>query len=97
MANVRSANTYYIDGTATELAVKNLRVTHVTITPTSANAVLVLKDVTTGTIKVELRAPTSGKSEVFDYFFNPIVFANGIDPDTVTNCVATCHLQETRG
>lgn len=97
MANVRSANTYYIDGTSTNLAVNNIRVTHITVTPTSANAILVLKDITTGSTKVELRLATSGTSQVFEYFVNPIVFPNGIDPTTVTNCVATCHLQETRG
>ena len=89
MANVRSGNTFYIDGTATTLAIKNVIVTHVLVTATSANAVLVLKDVTTANTKMDLRVATSGASQVFDFADNPIVFANGINPTTVTNCVAT--------
>lgn len=96
MANVRNSNTYYVD-TTTTLAVKGLRVSHVTVTATGANAVLVLKDVTTGNAKADLRVAASGASQVFNYSENPIFFPNGIDPATVTNCVATLNLLEVRG
>lgn len=97
MANARSGNTYYIDGTSTTLSEKNLRVTHVTITATSASAVLLLKDVSTDNIKADLRVATAGDSVTFDFSLNPIVFANGINPATVTNCVASLQLIGTKG
>lgn len=97
MANVRNSNTYLIDGTATTLAVSNILVTHITVTATSANAVLVLQDVTTNAKKIELRVATSGSTQVFDFADNPIVFPNGVNPATVTNCVATAHIRESRG
>lgn len=89
MANIRNANTYYIDGTASNLALKSVKVTHVIISASSATAILVLKDVTSGNIKFDGRVATSGESRTFDLSDNPIVFPNGIDPTTVTNCVAT--------
>lgn len=98
MANVRSANTFYVDTqyavAADELAIKNLRVLYVTVTPTAANGRIVLTD--SGTNKVDLRAETSGKSVVFDYSRNPMVFATSIRPGTLTNAVATVHFEESR-
>lgn len=93
MANVRNANTYYIDTNATTLTEKNIRVTHVTVTASGGAGRLVLSDISTAAPKVDLRVETDGHTEVFDFSDNPIVFPNGINPGTVTNCVATCHLQ----
>lgn len=96
MANIRNSNTFYIDGTAQTLDVKNIKVTHISLTATGANAVLVLKDVSTGNLKIDLRVATSGVTTVFPFETNPLVFPNGINPSTVTNAVATLMLQETR-
>lgn len=96
MANVRNANTYHIDGTASTLAVLNIKVSHVIVTATAASAILQLQDVTTGNIKGNFRVATSGETRVFEFADNPIVFPNGINPATVTNCVATLIIQESR-
>jgi hypothetical protein len=101
MANVRSANTFYIDTQystgSDELAIKNIRVLQITITATSANAVLLLADSTTGTKKLDLRVATSGASQIFDFSDSPVVFPNGIKPTTLTNAVATVVIEESRG
>lgn len=97
MANVRNSNTWYIDTAASSLAIANLKVSYVIVTATAAAAILNLQDVTTTANKANLRVATSGDSVVFDFSLKPLVFPNGILPSTVTNCVATCVLEETRG
>lgn len=97
MANVRSANTYHVDGTASTLDIKGIKVTHILVAVSTANAVLVLSDVTTGNKKLEIRLATDESTEFYDFSDNPIVFPNGINPSTVTNCVATLMLDESRG
>jgi hypothetical protein len=97
MANVRSGNTFFIDGTSASLDVKGIRVSHIEVTSTNTGAVLVLSDVTTASTKIKL-AIAADKTVLFlDFSDNPMVFPNGINPSTVTNCVATLMLQESRG
>lgn len=96
MASIRNGNTYYIDDT-TALTAANVKVTKITVTATSANAILNLQDVTTGANKINLRVATSGTTEVFDFSDDPLLFPNGISPNTVTNCNATCVISEARG
>jgi hypothetical protein len=100
MANVRNSNTFYIDtqysGASDELAVKNLRITHVIVTATAANGRIVLADSSVAT-KVDLRVATSGASQVFDFSANPLVFSTSVRPTTLTNAVATCIGFESRG
>lgn len=97
VANVRSANTFYIDtqsaSSSDDLVEKGLTVTHVIVTATSASAVLVLQDTTTTITKCDLRVATSGATQVFDFSDNPIIFPNGVKPSTRTNAVATLVLK----
>jgi hypothetical protein len=101
MANVRSANTFYIDTqysvAADELAVKNIRVLGVTVTATAASAIIVLADSSTATNKLDLRVATSGDSAHFDFSDSPVVFPNGIRPKTLTNALVTVIVEESRG
>lgn len=87
MANVEQGNSYYIDTTG---ALKNVnyRLSGVVLTPTSANAVLLLKDHGDSKNKMDLRAATSGESKFFDFSSQPVTFPNGIYVKTLTNCVA---------
>lgn len=105
MANVRNANTFFVDTAAADavatttgnLAIQNIRVKHITLVSTSANAILSLRDVTTGINKLELRLASAGDTLVVDYENSQILFPNGINPNTVTNAKATIILEETRG
>lgn len=95
MANVRNANTYYIDATGS-LTLKNIKALFIIITATAANARLVLKDITTGATKMDVRI-TAADGQFFDFSSAPLVFPNGIDVTTVTNCIAVVTVEETRG
>lgn len=101
MANVRSANTFYIDtvhsSSSDDLVIKNIKLIYLIISATSANAQIVLADATTGDKKVDLRAATSGSSYYVRFDENPVVFANGIKVATLTNAVATAVIEESRG
>ena len=97
MANIRNANTYYMDTTTASLTISNIKVLGVLVTATSANAILNLQDVTTSDNKMNLRVATSGDSKYFDFADSPVVFPTGIKPSVVTNCVATAVIRETRG
>lgn len=105
MANIRNANTFYVDTVAADtsvsttgnLVVQNAKVKGVVVTASSANAVIVLKDISTGNIKLDLRVPTSGETKFFEFRNSAVLFPNGISPSTVTNGVATIILDESRG
>lgn len=99
MANVRSANSFYIDtqssGASDNLEVKGVAIFYIAITATSANGRLVLQDTATVPVnKVDLRVPTSGNTEIFEFDMNPILFPNGIKPSTLTNAIATVIFKE---
>lgn len=96
MANVRNGNTFYIDGTSDPLTVKGIRVSHIVVTSVSSSATLILSDVDTGAIKIKLSVPADKTVLYVDLSDNPMVFPNGINPSTVTTCVATLMLQESR-
>lgn len=88
MANVRSGNTHFVDSTGSLSQEKNLRIGQVILTATSANAVIVLSDHAGTTKKLELRVAASGESRSFELPV-PMIFPNGINVTTLTNCVAT--------
>jgi hypothetical protein len=99
VANVRNANTFYIDTQsavdADNLIIKGLAVHYVSVTATAANGRLVLQDLTvTPATKVDLRVATSGDTEVFSFEMNPLLFPNGIKPSTLSNAVATVVYKE---
>lgn len=85
MANVVTGNSIYLDSTGTPLSTK-ARVFKLILTPTSANGILIL---TSGTMKVDVRAATSGESKVVDFGEHPLLFESGITVDTITNANAT--------
>lgn len=92
MANAVNGNTVYIDSTG-DVSIgtdKNIKVLYITITPTAASAVLALDDnAAAGDVtKLDLRVATDGDSKMFDFSRKPIVFPNGINVQTVTNCNA---------
>lgn len=102
MANVRSANTFYMDtqysAAADELAAsKSLRLVGFFMTATGANAVCVLTD--NGTKKFEYRLATSGTSIFLPLatMGTPITFSTSVRPTTLTNCTASAVIQESSG
>jgi archaellum component FlaF (FlaF/FlaG flagellin family) len=96
MANVRNANTYYIDATGS-LTIQNVRVTHVIYRSTNATNNVVIKDVTTGATKLNISTVAANETLFLDFSDNPIVFPNGIDVTTVTAATATLIGRETQG
>jgi hypothetical protein len=93
VANTRSANTWYVDtqysAAADDLDVKNLVVTLVVVSATAATGRIVLSDITTSAVKLDLLVATSGATQVFDFSDSPIIFSNGIRVTTLSNAVAT--------
>jgi len=96
MANIRNANTFYVDATG-NLTVPNIKVFYITITSTANSAVVVIKDVTTGALKFDLRIATAGDPVRLNYSDSPLVFPNGIDVTTLTNAIVTFGIQESQG
>ena len=92
MANVRSANSWFVDSTTSSSAddlTSPVVLTAVYLTATSANSVLVLSDPTTGATRINLREPTAGTTRHFRMDAAPLSFPNGIRVSTLTNAVAT--------
>lgn len=96
MANVRNSNSFFIEDTGLSLDVIGIRVTHIVLTSTNTGALFVLSDNSTGAVKIKMAIAADKTMEFLDLSDNPIVFPNGIDPTTVTNCVATLMVQESR-
>lgn len=95
--NPRSLNTIYIDtaaantdpNTAGNFAVKGIKVKAVIYRSTNATNQLILKDVTTGNIKINISNATANLTDVYNFGDSPIVFPNGIAPTTLTAATAT--------
>ena len=86
MAITRSGNMIYVDTTGSAIAEKSVRLAHLIITATAA-ASLILKDPTVTALKLRWDIAAAGSQEIA--FPVPPVFPNGIEVDTITNCVAT--------
>lgn len=104
MANVRNANTFYIDTAAADTNPDttgnlsgNYLVTGIFITASSASATIILKDVTTGDLKINLQEASSGETHYYDLSDNPMHFPNGISPSTVTNIITTMLVKKVQG
>lgn len=103
MANIRNSNTFYIDtvyaadSDGTELLVKNIMVPYITVTTSNATNQLVLADATTGLTKISIKIPTSLTTQTINFKDYPMLFPNGIRVKTLTACVATCIVVESRG
>lgn len=104
MANIRNANTFYIDtaaadtaeGTTGNLAIKNIKVSNIIIHASGGAASVILKDVTTGDLKLEIGLANDNETLPLDFEDTPMLFPNGISPTTVTNATITCLLKESR-
>lgn len=88
MANVVSANTAYVD-TAADVTSYKIKVTQIILTPTAANAILVLSDTVSTNKKLDLRAATSGQSLIVDLNATPMLFEGGLKVATLTNAIVT--------
>lgn len=97
MANIRNGNTHYVDSTGTLSETKNVRVTGIVLTATTAGAVLVLKDPSTSALKIELRVAATNTSQYFAFRETPLYFPNGISVFTLTNAKATIVYNEAGG
>lgn len=102
MANTLNGNTWYIDTahstSANDLVRASVLVTYIIVTATSASAVLVLSDVQgTAPAKLELRVAAADTSQLFDFSYKPLLFPNGIQVTTLTNCKAMCIISSTGG
>lgn len=98
MANIRNANTVFLDtaSTLSDIEKRNIKVSNIVLTSIGGGtARLVLDDKTTGATKIDLRIPTGDESQSYP-FEKPMVFPNGIIPATVDFCVATLVVEETR-
>ena len=102
MANVRSANTFYIDSQASSssatvssnLAVKNIKLVGAVFTATAAGSVT-LSDVTTDNKKLSLALAAAGSVQV-EFLNTAMIFPNGISPTTLTTGSVSCIIEETR-
>ena len=103
MANVENSNTFFIDTVAADavatttgnLSGQNLRVAYIVVTATASPGILNLRDILTDVNKIELRVDTINTTERFNFAETPLVFPNGIHPETVTDCKATVVLKKT--
>ncbi len=96
MANQRSGSVLYVSATGSSDITQNVYVTRIVLTPTSAGAVLLLKNsLPSPQTKLDLRAATSGESKDLNLTDTPMLFENGITVSTLTNCVATIFTSET--
>jgi hypothetical protein len=87
MANIQSANSWYVDSTGNLTG--NFKIVYIVMTATAASGVIVFQDVTTSANRMDLRVATSGATQVFDFSECPISCPNGIKVSTLTNAVAT--------
>lgn len=88
MANVGRGNIHYVDSTGDLRTANNVKVAYILLTPTSANAVLLLSDPSDNNA-MEFRWAGAGESKLFNFHESPLLFPNGVKAKTVTNCVAT--------
>ena len=97
MANIRLANTFYIDTqysvAADELTVRNIKVKQIIVASSAAVASLVLEDAALGK-KIEIKIDVADKTEHINLRDSPIIFSTSIRPTTLTNCTATVVIEE---
>lgn len=92
MANTDSGNIWYVDtqyaSAADDLAYK-VNILTIIVTSTAANGRIVVSDPVTAHTRLDLRVPTSGATQVFDFSNSPITCSNGIRILTLSNAVVT--------
>lgn len=95
MANVRSANTWYVDTASESLDKKNISLMGVVLTGDGGAAELELADNVSGASYPSKLYLTQANNTTFHYDFSdsPIVFPNGIRVVTANNTLATLILR----
>jgi hypothetical protein len=91
MANVRSANSWYVDTASSSLEAKNVAVMGILLTASGGVAELVLADNVSGAsypAKLTL-LQTASTSQYYEFINAPLMFPNGIRVVTATNTKAT--------
>ena len=88
MANIRNANTFFVDSTGT-LTGANFRVEGIIYTSTDATNSVIIKDISTGAVKFTISAPSAGETVQLRLGDSPVTFPNGVDIDTLTNATLT--------
>lgn len=104
MANERNSNTFYVDSSVASasatasgnLVAANLKLLGIVVSSSSAGAIAELHDVSTDDVKLRVHLAASSSSQYMDFSRRPIIFPNGISPRTLTNCVVTCIIEESR-
>lgn len=94
MANEKRGNMHYVDTTGVLSEKKNVKVSYIIITSTSATCELILKDVGASGPSLHLDISPTHTSQVFDFSRAPVVFPNGIEVTSMNNGHATLVLQE---
>ena len=87
MANIRQANSHYVDATGV-LVSDSIKLAGVIVTSTAANAVVEIADSAGTTLRLLLDVADSGASQHFDFSQHPLLFPNGIKIKTLTNAKA---------
>jgi len=89
MANVQNSNTIHLDSTG-NIGDNNLKVTYVIITSTGAAPRIILRDGNTANdIKLDIKLLPGNQSGKLNFAEAPIVFPNGVNVGTITNCNVT--------
>lgn len=91
MANSRTANTIYIDTAANQVVeLTNVKVSGILFTGGSPNDAMILKEMSSGPIKLKIQAASADDTKYFDFSQNNLVFSQGIYVDTLSSgAVAT--------
>jgi hypothetical protein len=89
MANTVSSSVVYVDATGTISDTENVRLMGVIVTSSAAAGQLILKDQTSGDLKLDVKVKDADDTKQLRFPLAPITFTNGIEVDTVTNVVAT--------
>jgi hypothetical protein len=86
MANVRLANTVYLD-TASTLVVDtiNTKVAGIIFTSDNVGDVLELAESSTSGLKLTIKAKDADKTDYYDFSDNKLVFSQGIYVTTLTS------------
>lgn len=98
MANQLNGTTFYVDSahgstTSDDFVKKQCLVSWIIVTATAANARIVLGDVgDNAPVKLDLRVPTNGVSQLFHFRGLNVLFPNGVKVLTLTNAIATIGL-----
>lgn len=90
MAATKRGNTWFIPATSTgQLGGSNdvnVRIAHIIVTPTAANAQLELSDIVSGDPIFQSKVSGAGDTVTHSFEIVPIYFPNGIDVTIATNC-----------